>query len=201
MLKLLKGFPPIHMCFHLDPSGSKFSSLHRLASSLQLLVPLTSLSIQLDISNNLSYVLEIKSGDMILYSGFQTPQPYWSMAKENRKTINKDGGVVTSASISENSWKFYDRTKALLWQFISRLDTDANATWIAVLGSDGFITFKQSSEWRVKWSLQEQKYQAILAAPPEPCDAYFECYSNNKCPVPFRSQLPSKLQGGDCLLM
>ncbi|PRQ26742.1 putative non-specific serine/threonine protein kinase [Rosa chinensis] len=30
-------------------------------------------------SNNVSYILEIKFGDMILSSGFQTPQPYWSV--------------------------------------------------------------------------------------------------------------------------
>lgn len=35
--------------------------------------------------NNLSYFLEIKSGDMILYASFQTPQPYWSMGKQRRR--------------------------------------------------------------------------------------------------------------------
>ncbi|CAL8105528.1 unnamed protein product [Prunus armeniaca] len=134
-------------------------------------------------SNNLSYVLEIKSGDMILYSGFQTPQPYWSMAKENRKTINKDGGVVTSASISENSWKFYDRTKALLWQFIFSTDTDANATWIAVLGSDGFITFNNLQNGGSSGP-SGTKIPSDPCSTPEPCDAYFECYSNNKCQCP-----------------
>nr|XP_028949169.1 G-type lectin S-receptor-like serine/threonine-protein kinase SD2-5 [Malus domestica] len=33
-------------------------------------------------SNNLSYILQIKYGDLVLSSGYQTPQPYWSMAKE-----------------------------------------------------------------------------------------------------------------------
>ncbi|KAM2869215.1 hypothetical protein FF1_017175 [Malus domestica] len=92
-------------------------------------------------SNNLSYILQIKYGDLVLSSGYQTPQPYWSMAKEIRKTINKDSGVVTSTTISKNSWKFFDRSKALLWKFIFSSNIDANATWIAVLGSDGFISF------------------------------------------------------------
>ncbi|KAF2283037.1 hypothetical protein GH714_043376 [Hevea brasiliensis] len=43
-------------------------------------------------ANNLTYVLEIKSGDMILSAGFRTPQPYWSMQNDNDKTINKAGG-------------------------------------------------------------------------------------------------------------
>ncbi|KAL2518027.1 G-type lectin S-receptor-like serine/threonine-protein kinase SD2-5 [Abeliophyllum distichum] len=42
-------------------------------------------------SNNLSYSLEIKSGDMILSADFQPPQPYWAMGSDTLRTINKDG--------------------------------------------------------------------------------------------------------------
>ncbi|RXH72418.1 hypothetical protein DVH24_012102 [Malus domestica] len=134
-------------------------------------------------SNNLSYILQIKSGDLVLSAGFQTPQPYWSMAKESRKTINMDGGVVTSATISENSWKFFDRSKALLWQFIFSSNIDANATWIAVLGSDGFISFDNLQNGGSSGP-SETKIPSDSCSTPEPCDSYFECYSNNKCQCP-----------------
>ncbi|KAM0968877.1 hypothetical protein TB1_016435 [Malus domestica] len=134
-------------------------------------------------SNNLSYILQIKSGDLVLSAGFQTPQPYWSMAKESRKTINMDGGVVTSATMSENSWKFFDRSKALLWQFIFSSNIDANATWIAVLGSDGFISFDNLQNGGSSGP-SETKIPSDSCSTPEPCDSYFECYSNNKCQCP-----------------
>ncbi|XP_068343339.1 G-type lectin S-receptor-like serine/threonine-protein kinase SD2-5 [Pyrus communis] len=134
-------------------------------------------------SNNLTYILQIKSGDLVLSAGFKTPQPYWSMAKESRKTINRDGGVVTSATISENSWKFFDRSKALLWQFIFSSNIDANATWIAVLGSDGFISFHNLQNGGSSGS-SETKIPSDSCSTPEPCDSYFECYSNNKCQCP-----------------
>ncbi|KAK7834571.1 g-type lectin s-receptor-like serine/threonine-protein kinase sd2-5 [Quercus suber] len=66
-------------------------------------------------SKNLTYILEIKSSDMILSAGFPTPQPYWSMGKDSRKTINQVGGVVTNASLIANSWNIYDQNKDLQW--------------------------------------------------------------------------------------
>ncbi|KAF3447112.1 hypothetical protein FNV43_RR12292 [Rhamnella rubrinervis] len=129
-------------------------------------------------SNNLSYFLEIKSGDAILYAGFETPQPYWSIGKETRKTINKDGGVVSLASLDENSWKFYDSKKVLLWQIILSDDPDKNATWIAVLGSDGFITFYNGN------NPSSTKIPSDPCSTPEHCDAYYECYSDNRCQCP-----------------
>ncbi|EXB40140.1 G-type lectin S-receptor-like serine/threonine-protein kinase SD2-5 [Morus notabilis] len=131
---------------------------------------------------NLSYFLEIKSGDMILYAGFETPQPYWSMGKDTRKTINKDGGVASVASIDANSWKFYDKNKVLLWQFIfADNSADANATWIAVLGNEGFITF---SDLQSPGSPSPTKIPSDPCSTPEHCDAYYECLSDNKCQCP-----------------
>lgn len=139
-------------------------------------------------SKNLTYFLEIKSGDMILSAGYDTPQPYWSMGKESRKTIDKDGGVVSVASIDSNSWKFYDKSKVLLWQFIfSDNNGDSNATWIAVLGNDGFISFTdlQSS------GVASTKIPEDPCSTPEHCDAYFECF-DNKCQCPSGlSSLPN----------
>ncbi|CAI9772908.1 unnamed protein product [Fraxinus pennsylvanica] len=133
-------------------------------------------------SNNLSYSLEIKSGDMILYAGFQTEQPYWAMGKDNRKTINKDGDGIVSATLTANSWRFFDKNKVLLWQFIFSQDTRSNATWVVVLGEDGFITFTllQGGSSGPS-SLRIPQDQCSL---PAACDPYFVCYTGNKCQCP-----------------
>ncbi|GFS42682.1 hypothetical protein Acr_00g0081090 [Actinidia rufa] len=135
-------------------------------------------------SNNLTYFLEIKSGDMILSAGFQTPQPYWSMSKETRKTINRDGGVVASASLNANSWRFYDKNKVLLSQFIFSDNTDTNATWVAVLNDDGSITFSslQNSGSNVD---SPTEIPNDKCSTPEPCGPYSICYNNiNRCQCP-----------------
>ncbi|XP_061376418.1 G-type lectin S-receptor-like serine/threonine-protein kinase SD2-5 [Gastrolobium bilobum] len=136
-------------------------------------------------SNNLTYVLKIESGNVILYAGFQTPQPYWSLQKDSRIIVNNNGDVVASATLSANSWRFYDKNKSLLWQFIFAEDSaaNANATWIAVLGSDGIITFSNL-----------QSARSIVASPtripqdscstPEPCDPYNICTGDKKCSCP-----------------
>ncbi|KAK9945998.1 hypothetical protein M0R45_011484 [Rubus argutus] len=134
-------------------------------------------------SNNVSYILEIKSGDLILSAGFKTPQPYWSIGRESRKTIYKDGGEVTSASISENSWKFYDSSKVLLWLFFFSSNVDVNATWIAVLGNDGVISFSNLQNGDSN-GLSATKIPGDSCSTPEACDAYFECSSDNKCLCP-----------------
>ncbi|KAA0038813.1 G-type lectin S-receptor-like serine/threonine-protein kinase SD2-5 [Cucumis melo var. makuwa] len=132
-------------------------------------------------NNNMSYFLEMKSGDMTLSAGFQSPQTYWSMAKENRKTVNKNGRAVYSATLDTNSWKFYDRSKVLLWQFIFSNVASENATWTAVLGDDGFVSF---------YNLQDSGAASTTRIPedscstPEPCGSYFICYSGNKCQCP-----------------
>lgn len=135
-----------------------------------------------DLSNsNLSYYLEMKSGDMTLSAGFQSPQPYWSMAKENRKIINKNDGAVSLATLGANSWRFYDRSKVLLWQFVFVSKADENATWIAVLGDDGFISF---------YNLQDSGGASSTRIPedscstPKPCGPYLICYSGNRCQCP-----------------
>ncbi|KAL6982296.1 G-type lectin S-receptor-like serine/threonine-protein kinase SD2-5 [Sarracenia purpurea var. burkii] len=134
-------------------------------------------------SNNLSYFLEIKSGDMTLSAGFQKPQPYWSMSRENRKTINKDGGEVALASLNANSWRFYDQDKTLLWQFIFSDNTDPNATWVAVLGNDGFITFSILQDG-VSGGDSPTKIPIDPCSTPEPCNPYYVCYSGNICQCP-----------------
>ncbi|KAL2346710.1 hypothetical protein Fmac_000710 [Flemingia macrophylla] len=144
-------------------------------------------------SNNLTHVLEIKSGDVVLTAGFQTPQPYWTMQKDNRRIVNKNGDAVASANISENSWRFYDKSKSLLWQFIFSSDPDKNATWIAVLGNDGFITFSNLNA--AGSDAASQRIPQDPCATPEPCDAYTICSGNQRCSCP--SVLPSCNPGFD----
>ncbi|XP_050268421.1 G-type lectin S-receptor-like serine/threonine-protein kinase SD2-5 [Quercus robur] len=142
-------------------------------------------------SKNLTYILEIKSSDMILSAGFPTPQPYWSMGKDSRKTIDQVGGVVTNASLIANSWNIYDQNKDLQWQFIFSTYTDTNATWIAVLGNDGFISFYNLEDGQSS-SASKTKIPNDPCSTPEPCSAYVTCFSENMC------QCPSILSSRNC---
>lgn len=138
-------------------------------------------------SNNLSYLLEMKSGDMRLYANFEKPQPYWSMGKDNRKTINKNGAGVTVASIEANSWRFYDKNKVFLWQFIFS-NSDTNATWAATLGSDGYITF-YTLESGTSSNDSPTKIPADSCSRPQACDPYQICGSNScQCPTALASK-------------
>ncbi|KAG9135244.1 hypothetical protein Leryth_013517 [Lithospermum erythrorhizon] len=139
-------------------------------------------------SNDLTYSLEIRSGDVILSAGFQPPQPYWAMGKDNRRTIDKDGGDVTYAVLLDNSWKLYDQNRILLWQFIFSDNTDSNATWAAVLGDDGFITFNLLHDKGTSES-SPTKIPQNECSRPAACDPYYVCYSGNRCQCP--SGLPS----------
>lgn len=143
-------------------------------------------------SSNLSYILEIKSGDMILSAGFSPPQPYWSMGQDTRRTINENGGGVYSASFSANAWRFHDKSKVLLWQFKYSDDTNANATWIVKLGSDGFVTFNELNSGAATPSAT--KIPNNPCGTPQACAAYFICSgtSGTTC------QCPSALNSRGC---
>ncbi|KAG6423426.1 hypothetical protein SASPL_113822 [Salvia splendens] len=131
---------------------------------------------------NLTYSLEIKAGDMSLSAGFNPPQLYWTMRRDTRITINKGGGAVASAILSGNSWKFYDSSKVLLWQFIFSESTNANATWIAVIGSDGSITFSMLQGGSTNPS--STRIPQDQCSRPTACDPYTVCYPGNSCQCP-----------------
>ncbi|KAL3497379.1 hypothetical protein ACH5RR_040112 [Cinchona calisaya] len=146
-------------------------------------------------SNNLSYSLEIKNGDMILSAGYQPPQPYWAMGKDTRKIIYQDGGNVISATLTANSWRFYDSRKVLLLQFLFSDNMDGNATWVAVLGNDGFITFSilqtgASNAFPTKIP-QDQ------CGSPAACYPFFICYGGNKCHCPSTLSILSSCNPGN----
>ncbi|XP_059274740.1 G-type lectin S-receptor-like serine/threonine-protein kinase SD2-5 [Lycium ferocissimum] len=138
-------------------------------------------------NNNLSYSLEFKSGDMVLSASFKPPQPYWTMGKDERRTINQVGEGVTTAILDGNSWKIYDRKGVLLWQFIFPDNKVANATRLAVLGEDGYISFSTLQDGSIVAS--PTRIPQDECSRPTSCDPLFICYSGNRCQCP--SALPS----------
>ncbi|KAG2244815.1 hypothetical protein Bca52824_093334 [Brassica carinata] len=131
-------------------------------------------------SSNMTYALEIKSGDMVLsLNTLLTPQVYWSMGKERRKIINRDG-AVTSSSLLGNSWRFFDENRSLLWQFVYSDDKDGNSTWIAVLGNNGVITFSNLGTG-ASGAESSIKIPNDQCATPEPCGSYYVCSGSKVC--------------------
>ncbi|XAR66889.1 Non-specific serine/threonine protein kinase [Bertholletia excelsa] len=134
-------------------------------------------------SDNLSFSLEMMSGNAVAFGGFQTPQPYWSMANEVSKVIN-NYGVVTAASLISNSWNFYDHKKTLIWQFIFSEDASPDVIWAAVLGQDGFISFYQLNDWASASPVKIPQYECST---PEPCGPHYICDFGTKlnchCPL------------------
>ncbi|KAI6680188.1 hypothetical protein NL676_034069 [Syzygium grande] len=107
-------------------------------------------------SKNLTYTLEIKSGDMMLSAGYITPQPYWSMGKDSRHLKNQNGGQVVSPRC------------------------EPNATWIAALGKDGIISFTSLGSGGTP-DCSPVKIPSDACSTPEPCDPYVVCYTGNMC--------------------
>ncbi|XP_027095717.2 G-type lectin S-receptor-like serine/threonine-protein kinase SD2-5 [Coffea arabica] len=134
-------------------------------------------------SNNLSYSLEIKSGDMILSANYQPPQPYWAMGMDTRRIIDTDGGNVVSATLDDNSWKFYNQDKVLLWLFVFSHNPDENTTWVAALGNDGFITFSLLQA-DGNFSASSMHIPQDLCSRPAACDPYFVCEIGSSCLCP-----------------
>ncbi|PIA42430.1 hypothetical protein AQUCO_02000106v1 [Aquilegia coerulea] len=141
-------------------------------------------------SNNLSYHLKIESGNMLLYVNFPTPQPYWSMGTESRRTIIKVGDDVSSASLDSNSWKIFDQRQGLLWQFIFSRNSNPNVTWAAILGTDGVISFYNLQS--TGSAVEQTKIPQDACSTPESCGSYYVCYGENRC------QCPSVLSSRNC---
>ncbi|KAH0901027.1 hypothetical protein HID58_040530 [Brassica napus] len=130
-------------------------------------------------SSNMSYSLEIKSGDMVLSVDSSTPQTYWSMGNDRGRIIEQNG-VVTSSSLLGNSWRFFDEKQSLLWQFVYSDNKDDNATWIAVLGNNGVISFSNLGSG-VSAADSSTKIPSDQCATPEPCGSYFTCSGSKVC--------------------
>ncbi|KAA8541917.1 hypothetical protein F0562_023069 [Nyssa sinensis] len=133
--------------------------------------------------HNYFHYMQIKSGDLIMYAGYQTPQVYWSMSNDSRKTVNQVNGKVSSASLVANSWNFYDQNQALVWQFNFTEHDDTNATWAAILGTDGSISFHNLQRGRSAIA-EAIKIPQNSCSTPEPCDPYSVCSFDNRCQCP-----------------
>lgn len=142
-------------------------------------------------NTNLTYSLEIKSGDMILYADYQTPQPYWSMRKDSRLTVEQSSGAMSQATLSSNSWRFYDNNQTLLWQFIL-----ADNITMAVLGSDGFIKFYSLQSSGQLVAIELKTIPSSTCSTPESCDPYNLCSGANKCQCPLALSSSAKCQTG-----
>lgn len=133
-------------------------------------------------SQNISYTLQIKSGDMMLYAGFQNPQPYWSAQQDNQLIVNKNGDIY-SASLNSTSWYFYDKSGSILSQLVIAQQGDANTTFSAVLGNDGSITFYMLQSGNGKTTLPTIIPQDSCDMPTH-CKPYYVCNSGTGCQCP-----------------
>ncbi|XVF26580.1 hypothetical protein REPUB_Repub14bG0029900 [Reevesia pubescens] len=127
--------------------------------------------------------LEYKSGDLVLYTGFQTPQIYWSLLDEIQKTSKNFTGNVYSARLVSNSWNFYDHSKVLLWQFNFSQNSDVNVTWAAKLGADGAIVFYNLHQGSTAIA-EATKIPQNPCNIPETCPPFMVCYFDTVCQCP-----------------
>lgn len=135
---------------------------------------------------NMTYTLQIKSGNMMLYAGFKTPQPYWSAQQDSRIIVNKNGNNIYSANLSSTSWSFYDQSGSLLSQLIITQLTDANTTLAAVLGNDGLIAFYMLQSGNGRNTLP-------ITVPQDSCDMPAHCKPYSICNSGTGCQCPSAL--------
>ncbi|ERN03731.1 hypothetical protein AMTRI_Chr05g65820 [Amborella trichopoda] len=136
-------------------------------------------------SSNISsgnYHLRIDSGDMMLLIDFNPPQLYWSMQKDTRQTIAQLSGDIYSATLTSNSWMTYNKRGTLLGQVIFSGASDPNATWAAVLGPDGSISFYNLQSGG---SMAESTtIPASVCQKPEICGPYYVCQEDSSCRCP-----------------
>ncbi|CAN1294427.1 G-type lectin S-receptor-like serine/threonine-protein kinase SD2-5 [Linum perenne] len=133
--------------------------------------------------NNLFNFLEIVSGDLVLYAGYTTPQLYWSLQKDSRRTNKTVTGQLHSASIVSNSWNFYDNKRLLLWQFKFSNKSDPTSRWAVILASNGGIGFFNLEIGRSVIA-EPIKIPQVSCSVPEPCDRYYVCFFEGWCECP-----------------
>ncbi|CAL5052738.1 unnamed protein product [Urochloa decumbens] len=137
-------------------------------------------------TQNMTYTLQIKSGDMMLYAGLQMAQPYWSALQDNRMIVDKNGNNIYSANLSSSSWSFYDQSGLLLSQLVIVQQGDANTTLAAVLGNDGLITFYMLQSVNGRGTLP-------ITVPQDSCDMPAHCKPYTICNSGTGCQCPSAL--------
>ncbi|KAF8025363.1 hypothetical protein BT93_F2261 [Corymbia citriodora subsp. variegata] len=133
--------------------------------------------------NNMSVYLNISLGDLILSAGYQTPQIYWSMKGDSRRTNVSNNSNVQSVVLVSNSWNFYDKKKTLIWQFVFSDNSDPNAFWAATLGPNGMITFANLQRGKSK-TAEATRIPQNSCGVPEYCKPYEVCYFDSWCQCP-----------------
>lgn len=135
-------------------------------------------------TNNMSAYLNISLGDLILSAGYRTPQVYWSMKGDSRRTnFSNSNGNVHSVVLGLNSWNFYDQNKTLLWQFVFSGNSDPSALWAAILGSNGMITFVNLQKGKSR-NAEATRIPENSCSVPEYCNPYEICYFESWCQCP-----------------
>ncbi|KAK8664160.1 hypothetical protein V6N13_083960 [Hibiscus sabdariffa] len=127
--------------------------------------------------------LEFQSGDLVLFTGFQTPQTYWSLSGEMQKTEKNFSSKVYSAVLVSNSWNFYDNNKKLIWQFNFSQNSDMNVTWTAKLGAGGAIMFYNLHQ-RGRAIAEARKIPQNPCNIPETCAPFMVCSFDAECQCP-----------------
>ncbi|KAL9238594.1 hypothetical protein vseg_012993 [Gypsophila vaccaria] len=133
--------------------------------------------------SDLLYYLKMVSGDLVLYAGYDPPQVYWSMSNDSRKYVRKPGRTVSFATLTGNSWDFYDQSRELVWQFNVSEQSDSKALWAVVLGSTGVIEFFNLLKGGSR-SPESIKIPRGTCSTPSSCDAYKSCFMENLCACP-----------------
>lgn len=150
--------------------------------------------------NDLSNFLEFKHGDLVLSAGYQNPQIYWALSNDSRKIQRATAGgsgYVLFAILESNYWNFYGKKGELLWGFKFFWQSNWNDRWVAILNTDGSISFHNLENGKLA-EPEPIRIPAETCGVPEPCDPLFICYFDNRCQCPstnlhekFNCKLPS----------
>ncbi|KAE8705098.1 G-type lectin S-receptor-like serine/threonine-protein kinase [Hibiscus syriacus] len=130
-------------------------------------------------ANNMSDYLEFRSGDLVLYTGFQTPQTYWSLSGEMQETYKNFTGKEYSAAVLVSN----SQNKKLICQFNFSQNSDMNVTWAARLGADGAVMFYNLSQ-KGKAIAEAKKIPQNPCNIPVTCSPIMVCYFDTLCQCP-----------------
>lgn len=128
-----------------------------------------------------SYTLEMQAGNLVLYADYNPPQLYWTMQQDARRIISREGFPVT-AILSDRYWGMYDQDQTLLTQFILANFPRVPGISVAVLGTQGLLTFRFLAE-----TITDDDNMSIPAKfcqLPNSCGPYVACSGNQQCECP-----------------
>jgi len=127
------------------------------------------------------YTLKMQAGNLVLYADYNPPQIYWAMQQDTRRTFLFEGSPVT-AILSQRYWGMYDKDQTLLTQFVLSNFPMVPGICVAVLGTQGRITFKFLAETITNDDLMS--IPAEFCQLPNSCGSYVVCSGNQQCECP-----------------